>query len=169
MEHRQRLRNVGILCCHFLRNLAYYRSGWRNGQIVFREQFWINANSNFLDIAVLEWCKLFADSNGKHHWRKVVADQDAYFNGLLHAVGMNDANFANYITEMRTYRDKFVAHLDEVPRMNIPKLEIAKMSIIYLYDYLLANEEENGCFQDASRSAADFYHQSEMQGHQVYS
>ncbi|MGZ4970682.1 MAG: hypothetical protein ACXV8O_19650 [Methylobacter sp.] len=169
MEHRQRLRNIGILCCHFLRNLAFYRSGWRNGQLVFREQFWINVNSNFLDIAVLEWCKLFADNKSKHHWRKVVTDPNAYFNGLLDAVEMDDVNFENYIIEMRIYRDKFIAHLDEMPRMDIPKLEIAKKSIIYLYDYLIANEEENGCFKDAPRSGADFYRQFKKRGHQVYS
>ncbi|HSH24745.1 MAG TPA: hypothetical protein VLA13_04325 [Massilibacterium sp.] len=53
--------------------------------------------------------------------------------------------------------------------MNIPRLETAKASIIYLYDYLLLNEEENGCFKDAPRNAANFFHQFEIQGHQIYS
>lgn len=168
MTRRQRLRNVAILCCHFLRNSAFYRSGWRNGRRVFREQFWVNANGNFLDIAVLEWCKLFADQKSKHHWRKVVTDQDQFLNGLLATLEITEAELSSYGSEMRTYRDKFVAHLDEEPRANIPRLKVAKASVVYLYDHLLANEEENGCFHDAPASATAFYQRFEREGRRAY-
>jgi hypothetical protein len=70
---------------------------------------------------------------------------------------MTEAELSSYGSEMRTYRDKFVAHLDEEPRANIPRLEAAKASVVYLYEHLLANEEENGCFHDAPASATAFY------------
>ena len=112
MTSRQRLRRVGTLCCHCLRNLAFYMAGWRDGALKIKGQFWVNANGNFLDIAVLEWCKLFADTSGKHFWRKIISDSDGFWEGLLRELGLSEAQFDDYVTQMRTYRDKFVAHLD---------------------------------------------------------
>ncbi len=66
MTRRERLRQVKILCCHFLRNLAFYKAGWRKGELIFKDQFWVNANGNFIDVCVLEWCKLFGDKRGQH-------------------------------------------------------------------------------------------------------
>lgn len=139
MNRTQHLRRSAILCCHFLRNLAFYKAGWRNGELIFQDQFWVNANGNFLDICVLEWCKLFGESRGQHNWRKVVTDQTKFSAALLHAVGRTEAEFEVYIVEMRTYRDKFVAHLDSEKIMNIPKLRMARKSVSFFYGYLLAN------------------------------
>jgi hypothetical protein len=169
MTRRQRLRRVGILCCHFLRNLAFYKSGWRKGKLIFKDQFWVNANGNFIDICVLEWCKLFGEKRGQHYWRKVVTDQTAFFAELLRAVGQTEAEFDAYIEEMRTYRDKFVAHLDSAEVMNIPTLRTARKSVSFLYGYLLANEEEDNCFHDAPPEASRFYRLFYSQGRKVYS
>ena len=169
MTRKKRLRRVGILCCHFLRNLAFYKAGWRNNKLIFNDQFWVNANGNFLDICVLEWCKLFGEKRGKHYWQKVITDQPSFLAGLLHAVGLTEIEFNAYIKEMLIYRDKFVAHLDTVEIMNIPKLNVAKMSASFLYDYLLTNEEEDNCFHDAPSKAIRFYNQFHLQGKRVYS
>ena len=168
MTRRQRLRRAGILCCHFLRNLAFYKAGWRKGELIFKDQFWVNANGNFIDICVLEWCKLFGDKRGQHYWPKVVTDQTAFLTGLLHAVGQTEAEFDTYIEEMRTYRDKFIAHLDFGTVMYIPKLRIARKSVSFLYGYLLANEEVDNCFSDA-QNATCFYKLHYSQGRRVYS
>jgi hypothetical protein len=47
---------------------------------------------------------------------------------------------------MRAYRDKFVARLDAEPVMQIPTLRPARMSVAFLYDYLLAHEDDGGFF-----------------------
>src|SRR6266571_8412423 len=125
MTRKQHLRRVAILCCHFLRNLAFYKTGWRGGSLIFQDQFWVSVNGNFLDICVLEWCKLFGDSRGKHYWRKVISDPTAFFKGLLKKLGMTEAEFTAYINEIKKYRDKFVAHLDSELIMNIPRLDVA--------------------------------------------
>ena len=169
MTRRQLLRRVGILCCHFLRNLAFYMAGWRKGELIFKDQFWVNANGNFLDICVLEWCKLFVDKRGKHHWRKVITDQASFYDGLLQAVNLTEAEFEAYIEIMRIYRDKFVAHLDAEEIMHPPKLRVARKSVSFLYDYLIANEEEDACFHDAPPKASRFYEHFAWQGKQVYS
>lgn len=50
---------------------------------------------------------------------------------------------------MKSYRDKFLAHLDDENIMSIPHLDKAEKSIIHLYRYLLTHEEEENCFSDA--------------------
>lgn len=157
MTRRQLLRRVGILCCHFLRNLAFYKAGWKKGALVTNDQFFVNANSNFLDICVLEWCKLFGDKRGQHYWRKVITDQDAFFIGLLQSLRLTEAEFETYVETMRTYRDKFVAHLDTEEVMYLPKLRTARKSVASLYEYLLTHEEVDGCFHDAPQRASPFY------------
>lgn len=168
MTRREHLRRVVILCCHFLRNLAFYKAGWKNGELICKDQFWVNVNGNFIDICVLEWCKLFGDKRGQHNWRKVITDQTAFFDGLLHTVGQTEAEFDSYVKKMKTYRDKFVAHLDADEVMNIPKLKVARKSVSFLYNYLIENEEEANCFHDAPPNATCFYKQFYSQGRRVY-
>lgn len=153
MTRRQRLRRTGIICLHFLRNLAYYRS-WNAAPLTKRrEQFWRSINANFIDVAVLEWCKLYGDLNAKHHWTKCVADQDDFIAGLINETGLTMPEFEAYRIEIRTYRDKFVAHLDELNEMQIPNIQPALESVRYLYKYLLDKEDDVGAFVDAPQNA----------------
>lgn len=169
MTRRKRLRRVLILCCHCLRNIAFYRAGWHKGSLVFRDDFWTIVNGNFMDICVLEWCKLFGDARGKHFWRKVVSDPAAFYSGLLHELGKTEDELKAYIDEVRDYRDTFVAHLDSEEIMHPPVLEVAKGCASYLYDYLLAREDEGDYFTGVSeRSSALFYASVIKQGESVY-
>lgn len=105
----------------------------------------------------MEWCKLFGDIRGKHHWKKVVTDEKSFYRNLLQEVGLSESEFDSYIEEMKTCRDKFVAHLDSENIAQIPKLEVTHNSASYLYDYLLEHEEINSCFSDAPTSSRKFY------------
>ena len=168
MTRRQRLRRVGILCCHFLRNLAFYGAGRRKGSLILKEQYWATANGNFLDICVLEWCKLFGDVRAQHFWRKVVTEQQEFFGGLLKTLSLTDVEFDAYVKEVKTYRDKFVAHLDSDLKMQIPDLELARKSVSYLYDYILANEDEGDFFIDAPHNASSHYARFAKEGKEVH-
>jgi hypothetical protein len=148
--------------------MAYYRAGRSRGSLIPRTQFWVAVNGNFIDICVLEWCKLFGDSRGKHYWEKAISDPTTFKSGLLQDLELTEAEFNAYVVEMRTYRDKYVAHLDSVERFNIPKLDIAKDSVVYLYNYLLAREDEGGYFIDAPRNASRFYEDVLKEGLAVY-
>lgn len=144
-----------LLCTHFLRNLAFFRAGKYRAARKKTNQYWIGVTNNCLDHSVLEWCKLFADPKGKHHWRKLV-DDEATFNGtLLTSVRMTQAEFDAYIKSMREYRDKFLAHLDEDAVMKIPALRPAQRAIHTLYSYILRNE--SGYFPVPPGGAASFY------------
>ncbi|MDO9531263.1 MAG: hypothetical protein Q7O12_03925 [Deltaproteobacteria bacterium] len=171
MTRRDHIRRVGILCCHCLRNMSFYMAGWREGDFIFKEpsQFWINVNANFLDVCVLEWCKLFADKkNGKHYWGKVTTDEVAFIDGLLKALRITNDEFEVYVKEMRSYRDKFIAHLDLEERMHIPKLHVAHQSTAYLYDYLRSHEDKGGFFIDFPDTALSFYMRFLNEGKLVY-
>ena len=105
---RDRLRRVAMLCCSFARNVAFYRAGWVDeAQPLLSEyhpkaSFWRQVNSNFFDVAVLDWCKLFGDQKetprtriGKHHWRKVVSDPEEFEVRLLTQLATDAASFAS--------------------------------------------------------------------------
>ena len=67
LMHGENFEGVTFLYAHWLRNIAFYRAGWDGTGVRVSREIWKSANSAFIDIAVLEWCKLFADHGGKHH------------------------------------------------------------------------------------------------------
>ena len=85
MTRRDRLRRAVIVCTSFVRNLAYYRAcHGQHGSPLLAEahpqvSFWRQANANFLDVSVLEWCKLFGEPKGEHGWRLIVTDPAASY------------------------------------------------------------------------------------------
>jgi hypothetical protein len=91
---------------------------------------------NFIDICVLDWCKLFADRKGKHHWRRVIDEPDRFEADLCTTLSITIAEFAKLITQVRRYRDSFVAHLDNERTMRLPTLELPKRSIAFLHERL---------------------------------
>lgn len=170
MNTELRIRRSALLCCHFIRNLSYYRAGWINHQVKFpRNEIWATINNNFLDVAVLEWCKLFADGRAKHCYKKVVLEPSNFLPQLLFDYGGTLSEWDGFLKLMRAYRDKFIAHLDSDLTMNIPKMDLAEFSVHYFYDTIKA--EQNGeifdslpynlkeyassCEKTASKSYAD--------------
>ena len=147
----ERRRRVVLLCCSFMRNLAFHRAGVdievqrklldpRRPQVAF----WREVHGNFFDISVLDWCKLFADNNGKHHWRRVVEDPGRFEAGLYTTLGVTAAEFTTLITKIKHYRDKFVAHLDDEQTMLLPALETAKSAIVFLHERLVQQAGGSG-------------------------
>jgi hypothetical protein len=168
LTRRQRVRRAGILCCHYLRNCAYYYAGRDGKTLTRKDQFSVTINGNFLDLCTLEFCKLFAEARGRHYWRKVVTDPDDFLDGLLEEVNMNAAEFDQYIASMKFYRDKYVAHLDEELGGKYPHLGPGKKAVSYLFDYLLKHEDEGDFFPDALGTASDFYGDRQEEGKAAY-
>lgn len=168
MTRSERLRRVAILCCHCLRNIAFYRAGWEHRHVRVGRQFWVNANGNFLDIAVLEWCKLFAERDGKHHWKRIVPDRASFIIGLHEHLGFSPKQFQSYVSGVLRYRNKFVAHLDEERTMHIPQMRPARKAAAFLYDYLLRDPEARSCLADANLCASEFYAVMYRHAHDEY-
>lgn len=169
MERKKFLRMVATLCLYCLRHMAYYRAGWNGGSLILLTQFWVSVNGNFINICILEWCKLFGDLRGKHSWKRAVSDPKSFQDGLLQNLELTEDDFNAYVIEMRTYRDKYVAHLDSFEKINRPKLDIARNSVVYLYNYLLKQEDRGGYFIDAPIDVSSrFYEDAFKEGLSVY-
>ncbi|MBL3705102.1 hypothetical protein GI582_20590 [Sulfitobacter sp. BDSS02] len=66
-----------------------------------------------------------------------------FYSDMLEEINLNSDQFQDYITGMRTYRDKFLAHLDEERTMHIPKMETAEKAIKFLHGYLVSVDALN--------------------------
>lgn len=102
--------------------------------------FWRLIHGNQLDIAVLEWCKVFGSDGEATHWKKIVppASHDQFRDGLFGVVGVTAEGWAAYWNEMKAYRDNLVAHHIELKRVaNYPVLDLALKSSYYYYSYLI--------------------------------
>jgi hypothetical protein len=151
MARSDRLRRVVLLCTSFARNLAYYRAGRSQSALPLLDaahpqaSFWRVINGNFLDMCVLEWCKLFAEPRkGEHFWRRIVTDSAAFETQLHAQLGMTAAEFDALIEAMRRYRDKFVAHLDSDHVMHIPTFSAAQASVWLYHQQVVLHEATAG-------------------------
>ena len=182
LTDHERRRRVVRLCCSFMRNLAFHRAGMQ-GDVQRslltashpRGAFWREVHANFFDICVLEWCKLFVDRNrqewGEHHWRRVVDDTDRFEAALYASLKMTAGDFANLATEIRHYRDKFVAHLDGERMMYPPVLEVPKCSVTFLFEHLSHHAHGNTDWQGLPTAAEQLvfgYEQSSCEAESVY-
>jgi hypothetical protein len=104
--------------------------------------FWRTANGNFLEMAVLEWCKLLADRRGAHFWKNVVSDPAAFEAGLLRRLRLDTAAFEGEIDDMRRYRDHYIAHADSDPKIYVPHLDVAKRAVWFYFAHVV-NQEVN--------------------------
>jgi hypothetical protein len=157
---RDRARRTATLCGHCLRNIAFYRAGRHRLKLRITREFWKGANGNCIDLALLEWCKLFADSKGKHHWSKTITDQKAFMLGLHARLGYSEAQFNAYVESVRHLRDKFIAHLDDEKTMFFPLLRPARASVAYLFNELLTGKDAKQWFtpQEAHLASKVYSH-----------
>lgn len=152
MNRRDRLRRVVILCASFARNLAYYRAG--QGRLTNASpMFWRTVYNNFIEI---DWCKLLGDQRGKHFWEKVVTDSSFKAEMLRH-LSMAAEELESYVVEMREYRDKFLAHLDDLHIMNIPHLDPAKSAVEFYHRRVVMHEAVAGDLGDLPTDLPGYY------------
>jgi hypothetical protein len=158
LSKRDRLRRIAILCCSFIRNLAYYRAGQAQEVVGLlnanakNASIWRQMNSNFIDMCVLEWAKIFVDMSGAHGWKRVVSKKADFEAGLLSHLGIDAAAYENQRQAVREYRNEFVAHLGEERQINIPRLDIALGAVRFLYNHLASTEAKPGDLAGYARS-----------------
>jgi len=69
---------------------------------------------------------------------------------------------------MRTYRNKFVAHLDAERVMQIPALDIAYESVEFYFSYLTNNEAATGDLAGLPTDLDDYRRWCEQGAKKVY-
>lgn len=141
LSRTQLFRRVIVISTNFARNLAYFRAAQRDGAFVTPQtDFWRTATGNFADIATLEWCKLFGDPRGRpsgqHSWEFVVDDPDVFWAYILAATNLSEGEIEQARLELRRYRDRFVAHLDDDRIMHIPSFDIPAELVWYYCEFV---------------------------------
>lgn len=77
--------------------------------------FWRVIYANSMDIAVLDWCKLFGSDHQDYqpiHWKRVIQDHGEFRNGLFAALDADRDQWGEYWLGMKRYRDTYAAHSD---------------------------------------------------------
>jgi hypothetical protein len=156
------------LCCYAAANFAYYRAGWRNGNLVRSSQFWVAVNGNFLDMGVLEWCKLYTDKKGHHFWGKIVGDRAAFEAKLYVQLGLTPDRFEEVCRVMRTYRDRFVAHLDSELIAHTPHLDLAIESTLYYHSHIIRTELPPASVPDLPSDLRAYYEKCSTEASEIY-
>ena len=131
----------------------------------------MTVHGNALDMCVLAWCKLFGGSNDQHAWQKVVSDSAAFESTLLKDLGVSAVEFDKFREAMFEYRDKFVAHLDFLRIMSIPKFELAQNSVNFYCAYVAEHEAQAGDLHGLPDSALKLklgFEQCESEAATVY-
>lgn len=100
--------------------------------------FWRIIYGNLLDIAVVEWCKIFGSDSEPGHWKKLVTDQDSFRTDMLTKLKIGPEEWAAYWMEMKRYRDTMATHgFGETDITHYPKLGLALESSYFYYSYLI--------------------------------
>lgn len=115
------------------------------------------ANSNFVEMAILQWCKVFGDKKAKHYAWKVASKPEKLTKELLDHLKLKKFEFDDYVKIMRNLRDKFIAHLDDDTAAPLPKLDVAIDSAKFLIRYLFQNENKENYLEGVPRFPDPIY------------
>jgi hypothetical protein len=69
---------------------------------------------------------------------------------------------------MSTYRDKFVAHLDEYSIAQIPDMEMAKNAVHFYHRYIVENEAHPGDPTELPTDLNDYYSACYQEAQKIY-
>lgn len=138
MDRYKILRRAILLCCHFARNLAYYQAGWEGKELKKTSRpFWRTLNGNFLDICVLEWCKLFGNDKDIYHWKKIMNNPTQFKNEMFQELNIKQTDLETAWNSIKSYRDEFVAHLEDKETMRIPTFDLPLAAVIFYHKKII--------------------------------
>lgn len=100
--------------------------------------FWRLVSGNALDMAVLEWCKVFGTDAEPSHWKAVVGDHGSFRTGLLSSLNVSEEQWNSFWKSVRDYRNELLAHHSFNPTAtHYPKLDLILESSIFYYQHLI--------------------------------
>ena len=174
------IRGAVILIQSFGRNLAYYRASLSpTAEPLLDPQyrdasFWRQVHSNFVDMLVLEWCKLFGDTKSHYYWGRALPKGDlcCFEKTMLAKVCMTRNQFDEYVKSMVAYRNWFVAHLSKENDMHIPHFEVADTAADHYHCHLARIGLSRGRLGGLASSQGELRVGRELckcQAHRIYS
>lgn len=171
LSKQERLRRLILVCCSALRNFAYYRTGWDGGRAQFHGELLKTANGNFVDMGVMEWCKLYGDNDQNYHWSMMLPDVDhrrRFKLGLLEHLGCGRADWNTYQRDVIAYRNNFLAHLNDHRKFKVPKLEVAIASTVYYAEFMIAEFDDGRTYGTLPRNLSAYYEHCLTEGLALY-
>jgi len=106
-----------------------------------RLNFWRIQYGNLLDLAVIDWCKLFGSDDAENepiHWKNIADDQDSFRSALLSQLAITQEDWETYWQQMKRHRDYNAARHD--PRREeittYPVLDKALESAFFYFEYV---------------------------------
>lgn len=105
-----------------------------------RLNFWRLIMGDLLDVAVLEWSKVFGSDAEPSHWKRVIpeADHAEFRSRLLRDLNTDEQTWRAYWEMMKRYRDNYVAHVDDRRAEDrYPDLTLALESSYFYYARLI--------------------------------
>jgi hypothetical protein len=164
-----RIRRAMVCCCAIIRNVAYYQGGWREGQRLFDSNIERTISGNFIDMAVLEWCKLFGESRHEpQHWQRVllgIEQRRSFKGGLLKSLNQSSIQWNKHCESCIRYRSDFIAHLGSEHRMHLPFVDPLRKSAAFYYEFLQMSEMTDANPADIEQ----FYESCAASGREYYS
>lgn len=131
---------------YIARNIAFYRALTSLNE-KYTQNFWIHVQNNFIDMAVLEWCKVFGSRTEETHWSTLVLDHDSFRISMLDYLDLTRDQWDAYWEGMKNYRDRGVAHASLTqPPTHYPQLDVALKSSAFYYRYLLEIARDNSLY-----------------------
>ena len=151
-----------------VRNVAYHRSLLKQKDN-FEQNYWILIFNNFLEIAVLEWCKVFGSNTDTTHWTKYidVDDQAGFRSNLWKRLNLTEQEWKDYRQKMKDYRDKVVAHDEYNPKItNYPDFSHALESCYFYYEILIKELRLLKCY-DYPDNLEEYFNRSLKQAEKI--
>ena len=116
--------------------------------------FWRMIQGDSLDIALLEWCKVFGVDSEHSHWKHFVTNHAEFRTGLFKSAGVDADGWREHWEQVTTYRNELVAHnLDDRASTHFPSLELVLKSCFYFFQHLIG-------MLDALEDGGNSYHAS---------
>lgn len=170
IEDTDKIRRVINLCVLFTRNMAYYRASYDGtSYIAGGNDFSVTCSGNFIDVSIIEWCKLFGSYGDNHHWRNLVGESAPQFsNDMFKHIAMSEAEFRDYHKIMKNYRDVFAAHWDDNGKGKRPHLDKAFECVEFLHEYIFEHFSKAGQIQDKVRDLRSYYDVCYMEAKKYY-
>lgn len=146
-----------------LRSLTYHRALIDAG--VEESKFWTHTRAQLIRTFVIEWTKLFGTDSNEVHWKKLVTEQPVFRSAVLASAGITEQEWKEYWLELRTFRDKVVAHLDpfDLPD-SVPDMTIARAILIGGYQWIreqtIAEGVEHDGPEDLEKWSNDLYEEA---------
>ena len=160
---------------HIVRSIAIKRVIDFNLDKNLYQNSWITISSNCYDLAIIEWCKIFSSKDGYICFKKATPNDEkkGFEARLCKYLEIDKGGYSSYVKELKTYRDKLIAHTDSDFDTYIkqhPCLDIALKSTFFYHKYFLSyyqkdHNSEKGIsfFNHGTNDLEDYYNKYNIQ------